>query len=47
MLPRLLQLVGLIWLGLYSSRNLVRSDSRQQLLARVDGIWGSVVGRAD
>jgi hypothetical protein len=47
MLPRLLQLVGLIWLGLYSSRNLVRSDSRQQLQARVDGIWGSVVGRAD
>jgi hypothetical protein len=47
MLPRLLQLVGLIWLGLYSSRNLVRSDSRQRLLARVDGIWRSVVGRAD
>ena len=47
MLPRLLQLVGLIWLGLYSSRHLVRSDSRQQLLTRVDGIWASVVGRAD
>jgi len=47
MLPRLLQLVGLIWLGLYASRHLVRSDSRQQLLARVDGIWASVVGRSD
>jgi CAAD domains of cyanobacterial aminoacyl-tRNA synthetase len=47
MLPRLLQLVGLIWLGLYSSRHLVRSDSRQQLLARLDGLWASVVGRAD
>lgn len=47
MLPRLLQLVGLIWIGLYSSRNLVRSDSRQQLLARAEGVWSSVVGRAD
>lgn len=47
MLPRLLQLVGLIWIGLYSSRHLVRSDSRQQLVAKVEGVWSSVVGRAD
>ena len=47
LLPRLLQLVGLIWIGLYSSRNLVRSDSRQQLLAKAEGVWSSVVGRAD
>lgn len=47
MLPRLLQLVGLIWIGVYSSRHLVRSDSRQQLVAKVEGVWSSVVGRAD
>lgn len=45
MLPRLLQLTGLIYLVLFSSRRLVRSDERRSLIEGVKTAWSSFTGK--
>ena len=45
MLPRLLQLTGLIYVVLFASRRLVRSDERRSLIERVKNGWSSFTGK--
>ena len=45
MLPRLLQLTGLIYLCLFASRRLVRSDERRNLIEGVKGSWNAFAGK--
>ena len=45
MLPRLLQLTGLIYLILFASRRLVRSDERRNLIEGVKSAWSSFTGK--
>ena len=45
MLPRLLQLTGLIYLCLFASRRLVRSDERRNLIEGVKGSWNAFTGK--
>ena len=45
MLPRMLQLVGLIWLVMFGSKRLLRSEGRQQLIGQVSGAWNAFVGK--
>ena len=45
MLPRLLQLTGLIYLVLFTSRRLVRSDERRSLIEGVKTAWSSFTGK--
>ena len=45
MLPRLLQLTGLIYLVLFTSRRLVRSDERRSLIERIKTSWSSFTGK--
>ena len=45
MLPRLLQLTGLIYLILFASRRLVRSDERRSLIEGVQSAWSSFTGK--
>ena len=45
MLPRLLQLTGLIYLVLFASRRLVRSDERRSLIEGVKNSWSSFTGK--
>lgn len=45
MLPRLLELVGLIWLGLFAGPKLVRSDERKLFIGRISSAWSSFSGR--
>ena len=45
MLPRLLQLTGLIYLVLFTSRRLVRSDERRSLIDGVKTAWSSFTGK--
>lgn len=45
MLPRLLQLTGLIYLTLFASRRLVRSDERRSLIEGIKSSWSSFTGK--
>ena len=45
MLPRLLQLTGLIYVVLFASRRLVRSDERRSLIEGVKNGWSSFTGK--
>ena len=45
MLPRLLQLTGLIYVVLFASRRLVRSDERRSLIEGVKNSWSSFTGK--
>ena len=45
MLPRLLQLVGLIWLSLFASQRLVRSDERKKMIDTVTSTWKDITGK--
>ena len=45
MLPRLLQLTGLIYMVLFASRRLVRSDERRSLIEGVKNSWSSFTGK--
>ena len=45
MLPRLLQLTGLIYLTLFASRRLVRSDERRSLIEGIKSSWSSSTGK--
>ena len=45
MLPRLLQLTGLIYLVLFTSRRLVRSDERRNLIEGIKTSWSSFTGK--
>ena len=45
MLPRLLQLTGLIYLVLFASRRLVRSDERRSLIEGIKTSWSSFTGK--
>ena len=45
MLPRLLQLTGLIYVILFASRRLVRSDERRSLIEGVKNSWSSFTGK--
>ena len=45
MLPRLLELVGLIWLGLFAGPKLVKSDERKLIIGRISSAWSSFSGR--
>ena len=45
MLPRLLQLVGLIWLSLFASQRLVRSDERKKMIDTVTNTWKDITGK--
>ena len=45
MLPRLLQLTGLIYLVLFTSRRLVRSDERRSLIEGIKTSWSSFTGK--
>ena len=45
MLPRLLELVGLIWLGLFAGPKLVKSDERKLFIGRISSAWSSFSGR--
>lgn len=45
MLPRLLQLTGLIYLVLFASRRLVRSDERRSLIEGIKTSWNSFTGK--
>ena len=45
MLPRLLQLTGLIYLTLFASRRLVRSDERRSLIEGIKNSWSSFTGK--
>ena len=45
MLPRLLQLVGLIWLSLFVSQKLVRSDERKKMIDTVSSTWKDISGK--
>ena len=45
MLPRLLQLTGLIYLTLFASRRLVRSDERRSLIEGIKTSWNSFTGK--
>ena len=45
MLPRLLQLVGLIWLSLFVSQRLVRSDERKKMIDTVSSTWQDITGK--
>jgi hypothetical protein len=45
MVPRLLQLSGLVWLGSFSSRRLLRSQERRQLIQTVWSAWNAFSGR--
>ena len=45
MLPRLLQLTGLIYLTLFASRRLVRSDERHSLIEGIKSSWSSFTGK--
>ena len=45
MLPRLLQLTGLIYVVLFASRRLVRSDERRSLIEGVKKGWSSFTGK--
>lgn len=45
MLPRLLELVGLVWLLMFGSQRLLRSDRRQQVISQVSSAWSAFVGK--
>ncbi|NBP32145.1 MAG: hypothetical protein EBV08_02510 [Synechococcaceae bacterium WB6_1B_055] len=45
MLPRLLELVGLIWLGIFAAKKLVRSSDRKTFIGQLSGAWNSFSGR--
>ena len=45
MLPRLLQLTGLIYVVLFASRRLVCSDERRSLIEGVKNSWSSFTGK--
>ena len=45
MLPRLLQLTGLIYVVLFASRRLVRSDERRSLIEGIKSSWSSFTGK--
>ena len=45
MLPRLLQLVGLIWLSLFASQRLLRSDERKKMIDAVTSTWKDITGK--
>ena len=45
MLPRLLQLTGLIYVVFFASRRLVRSDERRSLIEGVKNGWSSFTGK--
>ena len=45
LLPGLLELAGLVWLGRFSAANLVRSGDRRQLVETVERRWQSFRGR--
>ena len=45
MLPRLLELVGLIWLGIFAAKKLVRSSDRKTFISQLSGAWNSFSGR--
>ena len=45
MLPRILQLIGLIWLSLFASQRLVRSDERKKIIDAVSSTWGDITGK--
>ena len=45
MLPRLLQLTGLIYVVLFASRRLVRSDERRSLIEGVKNSWSSFTSK--
>ena len=45
MLPRLLQLTGLIYLTLFASRRVVRSDERRSLIEGIKTSWNSFTGK--
>ncbi|MEC8442467.1 MAG: CAAD domain-containing protein [Cyanobacteriota bacterium] len=43
--PGLLELVGLIWLANFSTRNLIRNSDRANVIANLRERWNKVVGR--
>ena len=43
--PGLLELVGLIWLANFSTRNLIRNSDRADVVAKLRERWAKVVGR--
>ena len=43
--PGLLELVGLIWLANFSTRNLIRNSDRANVIANLRERWAKVVGR--
>ena len=43
--PGLLELVGLIWLANFSTRNLIRNSDRAHVVANLRERWAKVVGR--
>ena len=43
--PGLLELVGLIWLANFSTRNLIRNSDRANVAANLRERWNKVVGR--
>ena len=45
LVPGLLQLSGLVWLGSFSARRLLRSQERRQLIQTVGSAWNAFSGK--
>jgi len=45
MLPKLLELVGLIWIGLFAGQKLIKRSERKAFFNQLSGTWQSFTGK--